>query len=555
MATNRKNKMKQATTLLLCTALWVPAQAAAGEADKHPAQAQGFMAIRVFSNTPDVEPHTWNHLTVLSAADKEFKLEMKGSDSRHASRIFAGYLPEGSYRLKGFTGSHSRPETGPGFDFAIRPGALSNLGTLIYQPIGEGKSTFVTYPDQADLARIVAKEFPALAKDLGDSVVSGWRQTAVNNQGASGQAIPTRVLQYGAVGGLLFSMVNKKNETEKRLAWTDAQDPALRLLLSKTSTYSLNAVQELADGELLAGSNLGQLLVRSKAGEWRNIDVGDAREITALHARSAAHIVVGGEDSLLKQSADAGRTWSDLAFPLENALIAHIGEANGELLVTSIAQGRMRVHGLTDKPGSQWTELLDLPGLNTASHAILPKRAAIHNGKYLVLVPGKELHAFDLATRTWTVAPVPKDIVEIASSGESLYSSAMMYKPHVSLDDGASWSKTSNPCGGFVSLVFDFAMRGKNEAWAMCKVGGAFVATSSVRYSQDGGRNWTDMVPETAWQSFRIAATRSVVLYIDRNARLFSSSDGGRSWKQDTRNVPDAAPVGADSAPMPAQAK
>lgn len=553
MTTDRKNKMKQAITLLALTALWAPAHGAAGEAEKNGSQAQGFVAIRLFSNTPDMQPHTWTHVTVLSAADKEYKLEVKASDSRHTSRIFAGYLPEGSYRLKGMLGMQSTPETGPGFDFAIRPGALTNLGTLIYQPIGQGKATFVTYPGQADLARAVWKEFPALDKELGDPVVSGWRQTAVNSQGASGQALPTP-LQYGAFGALLIDMADKKNETEKRLAWTDAQDPALRLMLSKTSTYSLNAVQELADGELLAGSNLGQLLVRSKSGEWSNIDIGDAREITALHAYSATHIIVGGEDGLLKQTMDAGRTWTDLAFPVENALIAHIHESNGELLVMSLAQGRMTVHGRLDKPGSQWTELVNLPGMNTMSHTILPKRAALHKGKYLLLIPGKALHAFDLAKRSWTVSPVPSEIQEISSNGESLYSSTMLQKPHVSLDDGASWSKAGNVCGGFTGLIFDFGMRDKDQAWALCKVSGAFVATSRVRYSPDGGRNWTDQLAETAWQSFRIAVTKSVVVYIDRDARLFSSSDGGRTWKQDTRKVPDGAPVRTDS-PVPVQAK
>ena len=214
------------------------------------------------------------------------------------------------------------------------------------------------------------------------------------------------------------------SETEKRVAWADAKDPALRVMLSKTSTYSLNAAQELADGELLVGSNLGQLLSRSKSGEWTNIDLDDPRETTALYARSGKRITVGGEEGMLKQSTDGGQTWVDLEFPVENGLIAHMTEINGELLVMSLAQGRLYVHGRMNTPGSRWGELTKLPGMDTLPYASLPSRATIHKGKYVLVLPGKEMHAVDLAKRTWTVSPVPQEIKEVTSTGESLYAAA-----------------------------------------------------------------------------------------------------------------------------------
>ncbi|ATQ77350.1 hypothetical protein CR152_24725 [Massilia violaceinigra] len=477
--------------------------------------------------------------------DKEFKLELKVSHSRHTSKIFAGYLPEGNYRLQRIVGLQSTPEIGAGFDFAVRPGALTNLGTLIYQPIGEGKATFVIYDKQVDLARTLSKEFPALAKDLSDTAVIGWRKVATPGVGASGQAIPMS-LQYGITGALIGGMVKKMAETEKRIAWEGAKDPALRVMLSKTSTYSLNAAQELPDGELLAGSNLGQLLLRSRSGEWRNIDLDDPREITALYARSRMHITVGGEEGMLKQSTDGGLTWVDLDIPIENGLIAHVAEVNGELFVMSIAQGKISLHSRMNTPGSRWGELANLQGMGILPHVNMPSRAAIHNGKYLLILPGKEIHSLDLATRTWTVSRVPQEIQEIGSNGESVYSTGFFQKPHLSHDEGASWSKLDYACGGFVSIVHDFAMLNKNEAWSLCHVGGAFVTSSRIRHSKDGGRTWTDLLAETPLKSTRMVVKKSVLLYIDRDVRIFSSADGGRTWMRDIRKLPDVAPASGD---------
>lgn len=81
----------------------------------------------------------------------------------------------------------------------------------------------------------MSKEFPALANDLSDTTVTGWRQAAAQTQGASGQAIPA-TLQSGLAGAAITGLVNKMAETEKRTAWGDAKDPALRVMLSKTST-------------------------------------------------------------------------------------------------------------------------------------------------------------------------------------------------------------------------------------------------------------------------------------------------------------------------------
>ncbi|MDQ1834160.1 WD40/YVTN/BNR-like repeat-containing protein [Massilia scottii] len=537
--------MKQLIALLLLAACCASASAAATEGGNNVSQHQGFVAIRVFANTPDTQAHSWTHLSVLSGMDKEFKLELKVSHSRHTSKIFAGYLPEGNYRLQRIVGLQSKPEIGPGFDFAVLPGALTNLGTLIYQPIGEGKATFVIYDKHIDLARTLSKEFPALAKDLSDTTVIGWRKVATPGVGASGQAIPMS-LQYGIVGALIGGMVNQMAETEKRIAWEDAKDPALRVMLSKTSTYSLNAAQELPDGELLVGSNLGQLLLRSRSGEWSNIDLDDPREITALYARSRMHITVGGEEGMLKQSTDGGLTWVDLDIPIENGLVAHVTEVNGELFVMSVAQGKISLHSRMNAPGSRWGELANLQGMGILSHVNMPSRAAIHNGKYLLILPGKEIHSLDLATRTWTMSRVPQEIQEIGSNGESVYATGFFQKPHLSHDEGASWSKLDNACGGFVSIVHDFAMLNKNEAWSLCHVGGAFVTSSRIRHSTDAGRTWTDLLAETPLKSTKMVVKKSVLLYIDRDVRIFSSVDGGRTWMRDIRKLPDVAPASGD---------
>lgn len=143
---------------------------------------------------------------------------------------------------------------------------------------------------------------------------------------------------------------------------------------------------------------------------------------------------------------------------------------------------------------------------------------------------------------------VPQQIQEIRSNGESMYSLGFFQKPQLSHDNGASWSKLDHACSG---IVHDFAMLDKNNAWSLCHVGGAFVASSRIRQSKDGGRTWSDLLQETALKSTRMVVKKSVVLYIDRDARIFSSSDEGRTWTQDKRKLPKVVPASADGTVNP----
>ena len=511
-----------------------PVAASDATSDKDTQQSRGFVAIRIYANTPDTEPHSWTGLAVTSAGGDKFNLDIKRSETRRTSKIFAGYLPQGHYRLRGLTGLRSNPEIGPGFEFDVRPGTLTNLGTLIFQPTGEGKATFVTFAKYGDLAGILPEEFRELAQGGADRKPLGWHRANSENVGTSGQEVASP-MQAGITGAVIASIVNARNLTDKRADWADATDPARRLLISKGSTYSLNAVQELPNGELLAGSNLGQLLLRSKTGDWTNIDLDDPREVTALHARDRMVLNAGGEEGMLKQSTDGGKTWTDLGAPVKFGLVLHLAEVNGELFVLSVADGRVYLHSRLNVHGAGWNELKNLPSEGVAGYARMTSRGTINDGKYSIVIPGKEIHSFDLTKKTWAMSALPKEVDDVRSNGQSIYSNSFTFKPQHSTDAGATWNKVANPCRGWISIVVDFAMLNPHDAWAVCMHSGAFAGSTSIRKSSDGGRSWSELVKETPLIVTQFVATNTVLLYIDRDTKIYSSRDGGISWNRDRR--------------------
>ena len=80
--------MKRLLTLLLLAACCVSASAAAADGEKNATGRQGFVALRVFANPLDIEPHTWTHLVVLTGTDKEIKEVTSTGESLYAAGFF-----------------------------------------------------------------------------------------------------------------------------------------------------------------------------------------------------------------------------------------------------------------------------------------------------------------------------------------------------------------------------------------------------------------------------------------------------------------------------------
>ena len=514
----------------------------------------GLVAVRVVTNTSVPAAmmsyaSKWTTLSVRGADEREHSLQPLPDEGRRRSQIFSGSLPEGQYRIVSLrSGGIVIPLPESSLQFEVRAAHLSNLGTIIYQPTGNRGYTVLQYPAREDIQRALQRELPELSALALSNPVLGW-------QGASGAAdgnvvgpnfvVVSNSAAVGVVGtitfGVIGSIVERTNATDPVLAWQQVQDPGARLVLAKESTYALNALQRLPGGEIVAGTNLGQVLVRDTDGVWARLDTGDPREIVAVHAWDRQHFIAGGEEGLLLSTEDGGGTWKHLQAPIPGALIMHVTESNGRVLLLSLYRKEMWVHSTTDPGGGEWRELKRAP-MTYPEVMMWPNQqsmAVLSGDKYFVSIPDQSVHVLDLANETWEAFAAPGKLRELSASMEGFVygvGSTFRVHPYITKDAGVTWARYDNACTGIYSGIMSLSFVSPGEAYVLCQHVGMWANTTSIARTRDGGKTWDDVLKETPVRSQQMFAASDLILYMDITGRIYSSKDGGKTWSTERRN-------------------
>ena len=369
----------------------------------------GFVVLRIVTNAAVplalMGYNTkWRTLALQSADGAEVQLSPAPDDGRRSTQVFAQQLPEGRYNPVVLRSTGTISLSGSDLGFEVKRGRVTNLGTLVVQPTGNNEYTVLPFPGSEDLRELVAREAPALAAAAGGETL-GWS----GGKGADGTAlgphwtVVSNTAAGGIIGTITMNIIQAKIDSEAKtapvVAWKQTTDPAARLRLAKQSTYSLNAVQRLPGGEIAAGTNLGQVMLRHPESGWARFDLEDPREITALHAPSRERMVAGGEEGLLVSTQDGGKTWMRHRPPAPGVLIVHIAEHEGQTLVLSALGDDFRLHSTRDLGSGEWRELkrekMDFLGLRIHPH--MQAMGALHEGRYYMAVPGQSIHVLDIA--------------------------------------------------------------------------------------------------------------------------------------------------------------
>lgn len=511
---------------------------------------KGFVAIRVITNSPVLDPaqglsNKWRALRAKSVDGTEFSLLPENGEGRRSSQLFSALLPEGKYRLTALTGGLTASLLDSNLEFDVQKSHITNLGTLIYQPTGNRAYTILQVVRQDDVQSALAAEYPQLYKAAMPNPVLSWKASGNTSDGTiqSRSAVVVGVPLVSVVGtltvGIMQAISDRAGATAAIDAWKTTTDPTARMSLAKEGTYSLNNLQQMPGGEIIAGTNLGQILLRDPAKGWIRIDTGDARELTAVYASSRQRILAGGEEGTLILTNDGGRTWTHLKPPVASALILHVTEHRGETLVLSLYRNQMYVHSITDLNTDNWTELKRETAAQLHSIRTWPNlqgMAVIQNNKYMFYVPGQSLHVFDLDKRTWTVRATPGFFREITATNDFVVSnSGWRVAPQITRNAGETWTPFENSCAGIYSGIMSLSFLSPSEAYTLCFHTGAFAGSTSLKKTIDGGKTWEDLIRETPVMAMQMFAAKGLIFYSDITGRIYASKDGGATWLVERR--------------------
>jgi hypothetical protein len=316
-------------SLVFCLALTacetIPSAGIDDKSAMRPANA-GAMAVQVFNNSRyiGVGLTLWDELFVVELKPNAELIRVPMlANAAEASSVFVAALPPGRYRLVGLgafaASGNVRYSANVGLDlylgtFSVREGELTNLGTLITQPL--------------------------------ESTANGIKFVAARTN-------DVRDVQQQAIERLSANGLNIKAMTQG--FEPDPFQPLHDALAREFKNRGLprDAIRLQGGTELLAFGRLGRIHIRREMG-WQSQDLPTNAEMYAGLQTRAGTVWLGGEngtlvrlDATLKQAEKSQPFASDVVVTHLNVL------PNGTLIATLRTKTEWQWHS-GDKDGKNW---------------------------------------------------------------------------------------------------------------------------------------------------------------------------------------------------------
>ena len=359
--------------------------------------------------------------------------------------------------------------------------------------------------------------------------ISGPRTLVVSNSAAVG-IIGTITV------GVMQAISDRVGATDPVIAWRETTDPQSRLKLAKQSSFAINNIQSVSSGEVVFSSNLGQIISYHPERGWRNIDIGDPRELTAISVPDTKNIIAEekkGCSSHQQMVEKAGKCY------LPGTYRSNFGYFSipWRVFVLSLFKDDLFVHGTKNADTAIWSELKRIPGVNGLLLRNWPNNqglAAIQNGKYMLGIPNGAFHVFDIASRTWNSPRSPGSFRGMRVVGNNLVHTLQTFRspPTFTTDGGITWNSYENTCSGIYTWVMSFAVPSPNESYMLCFHTGAFVGSTSLHRTANGGKTWNESIKETPTIATQIYAADGFSFYADYLGNFHVSKDGGENWSK-----------------------
>lgn len=499
-------------------------------------QTEAYVTVNLSVNGPGVGLFTQNYdaLELVTSTNARYRL-LKLKDSPEGYALLSGWMPPGKYRLNLLESSNqmerNRFDIEPMFrEFEIKAGAVNHLGTLVYQPVGSGEATVLQMrSDSQPLQQWVSR-----------TVFSATASAVPMNTVAMESVFPVRARKsdrsgsQGLIVELLMSATEKANRQQLQQRWSTAKTGEETSRYARESTFTLNNAMYMADGRVAFGSKLGQILWRSPAGSWTNMDVGSAQEVMSV-LQDQQLVLAGMDDGSLRISRDGGGSWQARQLDSELSPVIYMARGNGtELFAVIKSRQALRVLKLA----SLESEPVVLREIKLASNNFWVMQPGYFRGivtrsdmRLLFAISADSIESLDMGTGQWNVQKTPSSytILRANNNGKTILLGDMAgitRSSQISYDYGRSWKPVSIP-----RMATNAFFANERFAAALVLNMGAFSSTTSINISTDGGASWSDGKALTE-QCVNVAVldASNEVICATIAGQLLTTRDG-QNWK------------------------
>lgn len=465
----------------------------------------GAMVIRVLPNVQSSSQFfkNWQTLKVARApqAGETKEVEYAVSprdDAASRSAIYAGTLPPGQYRFVQFSAQQcgymcvsSWLDVGVKFSrFEIRSGQITDLGVLVQTDPGDGT-----------------------------------RRTALTHDAAGDSGLTPELVRE-----VLPDLQPMMART--RLTWTVDSVPPPMTNMHKAAiqaSYGFVSPRETEDGAFLYGSANG-VVGRWKPDAGRRVfDIGERVSVDAVLVLPDGRWMAGGEFSVVKASADQGRSWQSLRGNLPLGLVVDLNLWRDQVLLT-LAQGKdVKVYRAA-VGSDQWQLIASHPtDVNWFFDVQGVRPQSLLLGDTLVTtVPGRQVSVLDLTSGHVDLRKLPGAIQMFSASADGVLRcrcvATLKVDPYESYDLGKTWVEST--ASRFMLMP---AFRDKLNGVAFK---GGFFSPSKFAYTSDGGQTWVEtMEAPIYFHQLFFSRDGSKAFAASLLGHLWQTEDGGKTWR------------------------
>lgn len=515
-----------ASFLTACAGSWLPRvkPTDALEPDK------GFIIIRIVNNEDFLGYNfnrSWHQLSIrlkTNEEDNTFKLSPAYLQTTRSTQIFTGQLPQGTYDLlelrltsgQGNVTYYYWLPLGKLGTFKVVPGHITNLGTIICQPLGGRRYQFIHTNIDNEVQELLESNYPVIYKGASGKEMISWDNKSLLENIVIAPSDYLKSLESG---------VTQKNILYKSTA----------LSFAKENSAGFNNPRQILSGEIFAGSKLGQILVKERDGKWTQLDTGFTSEITAVLAIDRNTIYAGGEEGLFLLTKDGGKSWKRVKTQLKTSIL-FIEQVNGRFFI-----GSDMFYETRDIYSNNWKAIDAIKTNNTYRGITDPGKlnypeytSYIDKGKFYLFMPySSTVFVLDLSTNIWSAIKTPLADGNIYSLKNGFFYNvgwSLWLGPQVrvSHDFGNSWKTINDNFGILYSPVFK-----DNQNGFVLRYNG-LSKNVTLRKTHDGGENWKEVndfndlkLPHPTKLFYDYVNNK---LYYAVNGMIYIASDDLQTW-------------------------
>ena len=492
------------------------------------------------------------NLQVTSVKDKK-KFNFRSAGEPGAQGL---WLPEGSYKLTSIQHGAGKTKL-EGFPLLeIKRGQITDMGSLTYFSIGEGKSIwlpkrFAINNEYAE--RIKSKYSQSL---LSDEVLK-WEPTEIPvakefSRSSSGLGL---IVDWG----LMYGDSLTEAPISKALKDVRTIDEFFQVGVQTLPPYATYPAVD-AEGNYFYGSELGQVKRRSKEGKWSTIDTKHFYNISAvIYDNNTLYAVAQNNEVLV--SKDKGESWeSFLTFTapeiihdldiVDNKIYILAGQKPVVPVVENVEEENAAKDSQKTKKNNKqqdryavkvYSTTFEERRLRLESEFVIeglrngfPKAEVFQNNYYIGQAPNF-LYRLDLNSKEIKQLGIPEEKTSFSVSPVDgtislFFAKGMFSTLHISTDSGENWKTLDEPSYHISNVHF----RTPEEGFAYRIESNAFDVTH-IAQKYDANKN--------KWKDYAVAPQSCKYLVPDENRiSLFCVTFGddilffdGNEWKPEQK--------------------